>query len=149
MSALETFYLRGAAAVVLAYVAFVLTVITGGNAADLSPNTLLAVLVVYGLGLAGILGGLWALAMKTDGASRTRADERESLIEAKADRTGYRILDAGLLALTVVVVLESDAGDPGPSRLEHGVFLVLVLVSLSAFAGLARMLAGFMAARRG
>lgn len=150
MSALEVFYLRGAAAVALAYLGFFCAVTEGGVPADLSRNAILAVLLGYGLGLAAVLSALWVLALKTDGADRARADEREALIEAKADRTGYHVLDAGLLTLTVVIVLEIGMGEAiGPWRLDRPATLVLALVSLSDFAGVARMMAGFRAARRG
>ena len=150
MTAVEKFYLRGAAAVLLAYLAFFWTVTEGGMPADLSRNALLGALLGYGLGLAAVLGGLWALTMKTDTPERHGADERETLIEAQADRTGYHILDSGLLCLTVVAILQMGTSD-GQSlwRLDHSATLVLALVSLSAFAGVARMLAGFLAARRG
>lgn len=150
MSALEKFYLRGAAAVVLVYLALLWTLTDGGVPADLSRNAMLAALLGYGLGLAAVLAGFWALAMKADAPNRHHADERETRIEAKADRTGYRVLDAGLLCLTVVVILEMGGGEAiGPWRLDRSATLVLALVSLSTFAGLARMLAGFWAARRG
>jgi hypothetical protein len=150
MAALEKFYLRGALAVVGAYLAFLWTVTEGGVPADLGRNALLAALVGFGLGLAALLTLLWVWAKNADGAGRLPADERERLIEAKADRAGYHALDASLLVLTLVAILEMGSGEAiGPWRLDHDTTIVIALVSLSAFGGLVRMLAGFSAARRG
>ena len=149
MSALEKFYLRGAVAVAAIYLVFVITVTEGGVPADLTRNTLLTALLAYGLGLALVLGLLWAVAMRSDG-DRVRADERERLIEAKADRAGYHILDVALFCLTLVVVLEMGDGEAiGPWRLDRSETMVFALVSLSAFAGLSRFAVGFYTARRG
>lgn len=150
MTALEKFYLRGALAVLAIYLAFLWTVIDQGLPADLGRNALLAALIGFGFGLAVVLSVLWIWAKNADGAGHGVVDERERLIEAKADRVGYHTLDMGLLVLTVVAVLEIGAGDRiGPWRLDHDTTLVIALVSLSAMAGLVRMLAGFLAARRG
>jgi hypothetical protein len=150
MTALEKFYLRGALAVLAIYLAFLWTVTDQGIPADLGRNALLAALIGFGLGLAIVLSGLWIWAKKADGAGHGLVDERERLIEAKADRVGYHTLDSGLLVLTLVAVLEIGSGDMiGPWRLDHDATLVIALVSLSAMAGLVRMLAGFLAARRG
>lgn len=149
MSVLEKFYLRGAIAIAAFYVAFAVTVIEDGQPDTLPRNTLLILLLAYGLGLAVLLGGLWVWAMKSEG-HRTRADERERLIEAKADRAGYHILDAALFCLTLVAVLEMGEGDRiGVWRLDNSAALVFILVSVSAFAGIGRFIIGFYAARRG
>ena len=150
MTALEKFYLRGALAVLAIYLSFLWTVTDQGDPADLGRNALLAALIGFGLGLAVVLSVLWIWAKKADGAGHGAVDERERLIEAKADRVGYHALDISLLVLTLVAVLEIGSGDRiGPWRLDHDTTLVIALVSLSAFAGLVRMLAGFLAARRG
>lgn len=150
MSALEKFYLRGAIAVVSIYLGFFWTVTEGGIPADVSRNTLLVALIGFGLGLAVVLGLLWIWSRNTDGAGRTGADERERLIEAKADRAAFHALDGSLLFLTLLAVLGMGTRNAaGTWDLGQGTTLVIALVSLSAFAALVRMLAGFLAARRG
>lgn len=99
---MEAFYLRGAAAIAALYFAFVVTVTKGGLPVDLLRTTLLPALLAYGLGLALVLGLLWAWAMKSEGSrSRTngRTDARKRLIDAKADRAGHHIPDGALLCL--------------------------------------------------
>lgn len=144
MSTLETFYLRGAAAVAGFYLAF-LWVVAGGGLANPGQTTLLAALALFGAGLALVLALLWIVAKRADGG-QPLADEREILIEAQADRAGYRALEAGLLVLTLAVIL--GAG-PARTAVDPILSLTVSLVSLSAFAGLVRMAAGFLAARRG
>lgn len=150
MSVLEKFYLRGAFAVVLIYLGFFWTVTEGGAPSDVGRYTLLAALLGFGLGLAVVLGILWVRTRHADGAGPLLADERERLIEAKADRAGYHALDGSLFLLTLLAVL-GIGSDHAASvwQLGQGTTLVLALVSLSAFAALVRMLTGFLAARRG
>lgn len=150
MSQLERFYLQGAIAIAVFYLAFAWTITGGGVLVPLRASTFVILLLAYAGGLSATLGMLWVRTMRSDGSGKSRADEREEAIEARADRAGYYTLDAGLFLVLLLVILKSGpAQDTGGWSLEKPETLALALVSLSAFAGCARFVVGFIAARRG
>jgi hypothetical protein len=147
MASFSTFQLRGAAAIAVAYVAFVVVMTDGFSLARHSAAEL-AVLVVGLVVMVGVAFALlWARQMHRDGM-RTVADEREEQVEAVAERVGYRVLDGALLLLMLLVLSDAAWGWLGSFALTRPEGLVFALVSVSVSAALGRFLAGYAAARR-
>lgn len=147
MTSFASFQIRGAAVIAAAYGLFLVLMLDGLTLGQHSAGQMALILVGSSLLLALVFGVLWSQQMHQDG-KRTRADEREELIETSAERAGYYILDAAIFGLLVLALSDANWKWLGSFTLTRPEGLVFALVMASVCAGLGRFVAGFIAARR-
>ena len=147
MTSFSNFQLRGAGLIGLGYAAFVMLMLDGFALGQRGAGQMAIVILGLFLLFAVAFALLWARQMHQDGKRRL-ADEREELIEAAAERAGYRILDAAIFVLMLVALTDAQWGWLGSFALTRPEGVVFALVTASAAAGLARFVAGYVAARR-
>ncbi len=141
MSALKSFHLRAFAAILLTYLAFVVLMTDDLAIVARTATEIATLLLALAAALGVALGGLLVLSLDR----RTRMDEREATIDMAAERAGYYALDAGVFALTGLVLINAGWGTLDLSRPEAQ---LMALVSLTTLGALARFAAAFWHERR-
>lgn len=147
MSSFAKFQMRSAVLMSAAYAMFAVLMLDGPTLGQRSANQMTLIIVGLFIGLAIAFALLWSRSMHQDGG-RTRADEREEQIEAAAERTGYRFLDAAIFGLMLLALSDAKWGWLGSFALTRPEGLVFALVTASAVAGIGRFLTGYIAARQ-
>lgn len=147
MNSYVRFQTRAGLVIVAVYAGFLVWMTDGLTLGQHSPQALLTLMAAAFVAGAVLFGGLWVAHMCRDG-DRHQPDERESAIEAQAERQAARVTDAGLFVLVLLALSDAQWGWMGSFALTRTEGLIFALFTLSALSGLARFAAAALAARQ-
>jgi len=142
MSKYEKQMLGGILAVIIAYGGFFLSMTDGWVVGD---RSMLFLAISVGAFLA-ITVTIMSFVAKAN--PENTVDEREVEIEQWSESVGYYALESGVFVLIVLTLLDGRYAFLQSYRFTRPEGLILALVTISALAGLGRMMSAFFEARR-
>lgn len=136
-----------AAGIELAYIAFFLLMTDGLTLGDRSPGFLTSCVIGFMIIVALVIAAQQFL---QESDTKNFPDEREMAVDTRSEQIGYRVLEAGIFAVIALALLESYSGPNslGSYSLTRPEGIIFALVTITALAGLTRVLSAFAAARR-
>lgn len=147
MTSYARFQLSAAIMIAAAYAVFLIWMMTGLTLATRSAEEL-GLLTLGGFSVLGALfAALWIVHLGRDG-HRKLADEREEMIEARAERASTRVTDGALPLLVILALSDAKWGWMGSFALTLTEGLVSAVITISALAGIVRFVAGYGVAGR-
>jgi len=123
----------------IAYIGFFVLMTDGLTLGQRSPQfMLIAVVAFLAVFAAIVLAQTWL----GKPASRAFPDEREEAVDTRAEQISARLLEGGVFAVIALAIFEASTGPNslGSYSLTRPEGLVFAMVTISGFAGVARML---------
>ena len=102
---------------------------------------------LFTIGGFAVAGALWIVHLGRDG-DRKLADEREEMIEARAELASTRVTDGALLLLVILALSHAKWGWMDSFALIRTEGLVFAVIAILALAGIVRFVAGYRVAGR-
>ena len=139
MSQYSKLILWATIAVAVAYIGFFLLMTDGFTLGVRSPTFM-------GFSVCGFLTTVAAVVLcqqlMIKPTERSRPDEREEFVDARSEQLGGRILEAGVFAVVALAIYEAAAGPGslGSYSLARPEAIVFAMITISAFAAVARMI---------
>lgn len=148
MSHYAKLMLWAAIAVELAYVSFFVVMTDGLALGNRSPKFMSFAVLGF---LAAVAFVIFLQQWLSKPASRAFPDEREEAVDAKAEQIGARCLEAGVLMVAGLAILEAATGPDslGSYSLTRPEAVVFAMITISSQAAFARMVVAMFQEQRG